>query len=183
MLLNINMNGNVFLISFLDYSLLVSRNTTNFLKFTYFWERGRERENEQGRGRERGGQRNQTGPCTDSREPNVRLEFTNHEIMTWAEGRHLTDWATQACLETQLIFFMLFVYPATLLNLFSSFSSVLVDSSGFSIHRKKSSAKNVFGPLLHSTYRIELKVDQNPKYKDWNYKTIKRKHRGKFSGP
>ena len=31
-----------------------------------------------------------------TREPDVGLELTNREIMTWAEVRHLTDWATQA---------------------------------------------------------------------------------------
>ena len=30
-----------------------------------------------------------------STEPNVGLKLTNHKIMTWAEVRHLTDWATQ----------------------------------------------------------------------------------------
>ena len=29
-------------------------------------------------------------------EPNAGLELTNHEIMIWAEVRHLTAWATQA---------------------------------------------------------------------------------------
>ena len=29
-----------------------------------------------------------------STESNVGLELTNHEIMTWAEVGHLTDWAT-----------------------------------------------------------------------------------------
>ena len=28
-------------------------------------------------------------------EPNLGLELTNHKIMTWAEVRRLTDWATQ----------------------------------------------------------------------------------------
>ena len=31
----------------------------------------------------------------DSREPDVGLELTNHEIMTWTKVRHLTNWATQ----------------------------------------------------------------------------------------
>ena len=30
-----------------------------------------------------------------STEPEVGLELPNQEIMTWAEVRHLTDWATQ----------------------------------------------------------------------------------------
>ena len=28
-------------------------------------------------------------------EPDMGLEFTDHKIMTWAEVRHLNDWATQ----------------------------------------------------------------------------------------
>ena len=31
-----------------------------------------------------------------SKEPDVALELTNREIMTWAEVGRLTDWATQA---------------------------------------------------------------------------------------
>ena len=31
-----------------------------------------------------------------STEPNVGLQLTNHEIMTWAEVRHSTDWPIQA---------------------------------------------------------------------------------------
>ena len=30
-----------------------------------------------------------------STEPDAGLELMNHEIMTWVEVRHLTDWATQ----------------------------------------------------------------------------------------
>ena len=33
-----------------------------------------------------------------STEPNPGLKPTNCEIMTWAEVRHLTDWATQETL-------------------------------------------------------------------------------------
>ena len=32
--------------------------------------------------------------CADSSEPDVGLEFMNHEIMTWAEVGRLNDWAT-----------------------------------------------------------------------------------------
>ena len=35
-----------------------------------------------GRGRERGGQRIQNRLCDDSKEPDVGLKLTNHEIMT-----------------------------------------------------------------------------------------------------
>ena len=31
-----------------------------------------------------------------STEPDTGLELISHEIMTWAEVGHLTDWATQA---------------------------------------------------------------------------------------
>ena len=34
-----------------------------------------------------------------SPEPDAGLELTDGEIMTWAEVRRLTDWATQAPLE------------------------------------------------------------------------------------
>ena len=33
---------------------------------------------------------------TDSAEPDAGLELKNHEIATWAEVRHLTNWPTQA---------------------------------------------------------------------------------------
>ena len=52
-----------------------------YLKFTYF-EKERKRENQQGRVRERVGQRPGSRLCTDSREPNAGLELTNHEITT-----------------------------------------------------------------------------------------------------
>ena len=43
-----------------------------------------------------GGQMIQSGLCTDSKKPDAGLELSNHDIMTWAEVRHLTEWATQA---------------------------------------------------------------------------------------
>ena len=64
----------------------------------YSFLREREREHKWGRGREREGD---TGSETDSSLWAVRTELdagpklTNHEIMTWAEGRCWTDWATQ----------------------------------------------------------------------------------------
>ena len=47
--------------------------------------------------RERGGQRIWSGVCADSREPDMGLELSNAEIMTWPKPRVrcLTDWATQ----------------------------------------------------------------------------------------
>ena len=63
------------------------------------FERERETEREQGRGREREGD---TEPQAGSRlwavstEPDMGLEITDCEIMTWAEVRHVTNWAIQA---------------------------------------------------------------------------------------
>ena len=47
--------------------------------------------------RERGRQNLKQAPGSElSAEPDMGLELTNHEIMTWAEVGHLIDWATQA---------------------------------------------------------------------------------------
>ena len=68
--------------------------------FIYFLET--EREDVSGEGALRGGD---TESEAGSRlwavntEPDAGLELTNHEIMTWAEVRPLTDWATQAPLD------------------------------------------------------------------------------------
>ena len=56
--------------------------------------RDRDREREWGRGRKRGRERIPSRLCTDSLDTGLKL--TNHEIMTWADIGHLTDWATQA---------------------------------------------------------------------------------------
>ena len=37
---------------------------------------------------------------TDSTEPDAGLKLTDREIMSWAEVRRLTDWATQVPLHT-----------------------------------------------------------------------------------
>ena len=66
----------------------------NFLKFIHFWER----EPKQGRGREReGGKESEAGSklWAVSTEPDVGLELESHEIVTWANVGHLTDWAAQ----------------------------------------------------------------------------------------
>ena len=65
-----------------------------FLMLIHFWER--ETEHKQGRVRERGKYIIWSGLQAISTEPNGGLEPMNHEIMTWAEVRVLTDWATQA---------------------------------------------------------------------------------------
>ena len=54
------------------------------------------RESKAGRAEREGGQRIRSRFCTDSTEPNTRLELTDCEIMTQAEVRRLTDGATQA---------------------------------------------------------------------------------------
>ena len=65
-----------------------------FLTFIYFWERERERERERDR---EGDTESKAGSrlWAISPEPNVGLKPMNHEIMTWAEVRSSTDWATQ----------------------------------------------------------------------------------------
>ena len=64
-----------------------------FFFIFYFWERastrGREAERE-GDTESRAGSR----LWAVSTEPDMGLELTNHEIMTWVEVGHLTNWAT-----------------------------------------------------------------------------------------
>ena len=65
-----------------------------------------ETKREQGRGRERGRHRIRSrlqGQAVNT-EPDVGFELTNREIMTWAEVRCLTDWATQVPLNLYFIF-------------------------------------------------------------------------------
>ena len=63
-----------------------------------FWEREGDRQSMSGKGAERKGD---TESKAGSRlwavttESNVGLEAMDDEIMTWAEVRRLTDWATQ----------------------------------------------------------------------------------------
>ena len=82
----------------------------SFLTFIHRWET--ERQSTSGRGAEREGD---TESEAGSRlwavltEPDVGLELTNLEIMTWVEVRRFTDWATQALLflifwETSILF-------------------------------------------------------------------------------
>ena len=68
-----------------------------FLMFVYFWERERERTSEGGAER-KGDTESKAGsrPWAVSTEPDMGLEITNHEIMTWAKVGHSTDWAIQA---------------------------------------------------------------------------------------
>ena len=52
------------------------------------WERGREREQDT---ESEAGSRFRAV----STEPNVGFELTTHKILTWAEVKHSTNWATQ----------------------------------------------------------------------------------------
>ena len=69
-----------------------------FNVFIYFWEN--ETQSEQGRCRERNRERETQNPKQGSRlravntEPDVEFQRTNREIMTWAQVRCSTDWAT-----------------------------------------------------------------------------------------
>ena len=68
-----------------------------FQRFIYFWDR--ERQSMNGGGAEREGD---TEPEAGSRlwavstEPDAGLELLDHKIMSWAEIRRLTKWATQS---------------------------------------------------------------------------------------
>ena len=74
-----------------------------FLSLFIYWERERERERESAsrRGAERRRDRIPSRLHTVSTEPNVGLELTNCEIMTWVEVRCSTNWATQEPLNGQ----------------------------------------------------------------------------------
>ena len=68
-----------------------------FLMFIYFW--GKERQSVSWGGAEREGDTDSeagTRLWAVGTDPNVGLELTNHEIVTWAEISCLTGWATQA---------------------------------------------------------------------------------------
>ena len=63
----------------------------------FFWERDRQSESGEGTEKE-GDTESEAGSSlwAVSTEPDEGLKPMSHEIMTWAEVRHLTDWATQA---------------------------------------------------------------------------------------
>ena len=75
-----------------------------FYVYLFLREGERETECELGRGRERGRQNLKQAPGSQlpavSTEPEVGLEPMNCEIMTWAEVRGSTDWATQLLLNS-----------------------------------------------------------------------------------
>ena len=80
-----------------------------------------EGESEQGRGKDRRGQRIWSGLCADIREPNEGLKLTDHELMLWAEVRYLTDWATH----TPLLLFVYLCYPKYLETVGLAYTRVL----------------------------------------------------------
>ena len=65
-----------------------------FLMFIYFWEKAGEGQTEAENPKQ-----SLSWPQTVSAEPDVGLQLTNPEIMTWAEVRHLTNWVTQVPLD------------------------------------------------------------------------------------
>ena len=75
-----------------------------FLRFVYFWERQSVNQGGTERERERGTHRIWSRPQPLSF--SVGPYPTNCEIITWAEVRHLTDWATQV----PLFYFKFFIY-------------------------------------------------------------------------
>ena len=76
--------------------------------FIYFWER--ERQSRGGAERE-GDTESEAGSrlWAISTEPDVGLEVTNCEVMTWAEVGRLTNWATQAPLKFILIGTLIYI--------------------------------------------------------------------------
>ena len=58
-----------------------------------------------GEGHREGDTESETGSRLQavSTEPDVGLELTDREIMTWAEVGRLTDWATQAPLDNSFL--------------------------------------------------------------------------------
>ena len=88
--------------------------------FIYFWERERERERERQRDRKSEGGEEREGDTESkagsrlwavSTEPDVRLEPTNHKVMTWAEFGRLTDWATQVPQGSSIFNFLRNLHP------------------------------------------------------------------------
>ena len=84
--------------------------------FIYFREREREKQSMSGGGAEKEGDtESETGSklWAVSTEPNVGLELTDREIVTWAEVGRSTDWATQAPLSLP---FLNYWWVSTLLD-------------------------------------------------------------------
>ena len=82
----------------------------NNFKILFIWDRQRQRKRQNmSTGREAEGKREAGSPL--SRELEVRL-FQDPEIMTWARGRCLTNWAIQALLQPPEQFLKEHVYLA-----------------------------------------------------------------------
>ena len=62
--------------------------------FLFIWQREREREREHKQGEE---EREKQAPFEQGVQCGAQSQ--DPEIMTWSEGRHLTDWATQVPLK------------------------------------------------------------------------------------
>ena len=74
-----------------------------FLLFFFIFEREREHVQVGEGQREKEGQRIRSEVCAHSRDPDVGLKPTKHEITTWAKVRRLTHRATQVPLTSFLI--------------------------------------------------------------------------------
>ena len=78
-------------------------NCSRFLIYFLFFIFEKEREHKQRRGRERETESEAGSRLRTAAETNVGLELVNYKIMTWADVRCLTDWATQAPLICPLL--------------------------------------------------------------------------------
>ena len=70
--------------------------------FIYFWETEKDSMSGRGQRHREGDPEYEAGSrfWAVSTEPDAGLQLTNREIMTWAEVGRLTDWATQAPLDS-----------------------------------------------------------------------------------
>ena len=80
-------------------------NSFFFLMFIYFWERDRVWVGE-GRERETQNPKQVPGSALSAQSPDMGLELTNLEIMTWARVGCSTNWATQAPLSMHIFMCM-----------------------------------------------------------------------------
>ena len=82
----------------IKYPLSKDKDSSFKIFNVYLFLKERETECEQGRGRREGDTESEAVSrlWAVSPEPDVGLELTDHEMMTWAKVRCSTDWATQA---------------------------------------------------------------------------------------
>ena len=79
-----------------NWATQVPHNFFFFLMFIYFWRRERQSVSRGGSEREGDTESEAGSRLWDvSTEPHTWLELMNPEVMTWADVRHLTDWAFQ----------------------------------------------------------------------------------------